>query len=412
MGERLNWQVVPDDNNVTTVDPSSVHHYELFNTTVFQVIKYKEREYGINLDWADPDQSNPSIRFQRESGTADPIRFGERFAIHVRDGGYLRYGEREYGINLKWSDDPHYEWRIRREAADANTVVQTTDIVGLFNTIANDYLFYDPRRYGINLKWLRDEGKFNDVPWWENALNAVAGFLNELIDVLKEIGNRVAGLVDAILTLIGIMLPKRLRIRVVILRDVDGRALLGDERLPQAQRDAQMQQVNDAIDVAREVFKKEANVRIRAAGGKLIETLKFPAPASVLDVGCDGEAWADDFKEAGSYFRRHQAANASGNLLGYAAPLTVFVVKDVEGKIGCSLGPLTNYVTVDLEGMAYFRTHGDTRPTTLAHELGHACALWHVKRKKNLMHADRDRGRALGVIQQVVFRDSRHVTFL
>ncbi|HEU5169515.1 MAG TPA: hypothetical protein VFU46_03195, partial [Gemmatimonadales bacterium] len=61
----------------------------------------------------------------------------------------------------------------------------------------------------------------------------------------------------------------------------------------------------------------------------------------------------------------------------------MFVVRDVMGKKGCSLGPLTDYATLDPDGVK--------SGNTLAHELGHACGLWHSCSKSNLMWKNSDR---------------------
>jgi hypothetical protein len=82
----------------------------------------------------------------------------------------------------------------------------------------------------------------------------------------------------------------------------------------------------------------------------------------------------------------------------------VFVVRDVVGKCGCSLGPLGDYVTVDRDGL------GGTR-RILAHELGHSCGLRHVGGEGNLMRP-RNPGERLTRWQRAVLRSSRHVTYL
>jgi hypothetical protein len=383
---------------------------------VLQRVVYGSQEYGINLVWDDPDPTSPSIRFLPLSGATTPITYGERVAIHVRGGGYLRYGEREYGINLKWSDSPVYEWRLRGDSPPNNTPIDITNSVGLFNTVSSDYLFYDPRRHGINLKWLRDKGKHNSKPWYESVTDAASGFFSELGNFFYELINRGIGVVDFVLTFFGIMLPKRVRLRIVILRDERGRAIIADERLPESQRAAQQKQLDDAIAVIRKCFKDQLNTKVRAAGGTLIETLKFPAPRSALYVKCGAGAWGEDYQDAGRYFRSNMVANNSHYLLGYGAAITIFVVEDIEDKIGCSLGPLTDYVLVDREGLQTTRDAPEPRPTTPMHEIGHSCGLWHrwpaVLHTGNLMKSDVPRGITLELYQRAIVRNSRHVTFL
>jgi hypothetical protein len=85
-------------------------------------------------------------------------------------------------------------------------------------------------------------------------------------------------------------------------------------------------------------------------------------------------------------------------------PVTVFVVRDVLGKAGCSLGPLVDYVTVDM-GALKSRTR-----RVLVHELGHACGLPHSGAAGNLM-LPRRMGERLQPWQVAVLRTSRHVSY-
>jgi len=101
----------------------------------------------------------------------------------------------------------------------------------------------------------------------------------------------------------------------------------------------------------------------------------------------------------------HRAAADRPDLELFGAPLTVFVVRDVVGKCGCSLGPFGDYVTVDAEGLG-----GRTR-RILAHELGHSCGLRHKRDERNLMRP-KGPGEELTAWQTAVFRSSRHVTYL
>ncbi|WP_157519375.1 hypothetical protein [Herbidospora mongoliensis] len=416
MSDQVNWFVIPSDNSVTSILSNNEPSYDLFNETVFQRLVYGEREYGINLVWEDPEPATPSIRFLAASGAPSAILYGERVAINVRGGGYLRYGEREYGINLKWSDEPVYEWRLLGNPSLVNTPVDIANPVGLYNTVANDYVFYDPRRYGINLKWLRDKGKFNSKPWYESVADALTGILDELGNFVFEIVNRAFGVVDFVLTFFGIMLPKRVRVRIVILRGADGRAIIADGRLPQRDLAAQKQELDDAIAVIKKCFREQLNTRVRAAGGVLVETLPFPAPQAALHVRCGTGAWREDFQEAGKYFRYNAATNRSQALLGYGAPITIFVVDDVEDKVGCSISLLSDYVVVDRVGMQSTKGAPEPRPTTPMHELGHACGLWHswpaLLHTGNLMKSGTPRGIILELYQRAIMRNSRHITFL
>ena len=405
MSDELNWRIIPSDNSMTAVIPStSLHGYDLFNEFVFQRLIYREREYGINLVWDDPDPSTPSIRFLPLRGGSTPIDYGERVAIHVRGGGYLKYAERDYGINLKWSDSPIYEWRLRGEGSQPNTPVDLTQSVGLFNIVRADYLFYDPRRYGINLKWVSDKGKHNSTPWYEDVFNAVSGFVAGLVTLFLEFGNRLFGVVDFVLTFFGIMLPKRVRIRIVILRGPEGKPVVSNAA-----------QINKAIEVIRKCCSEQLNTSVRAAKGLMIETLPFPAPHSALYPVCGGGALLDELQSAGTYYREHMVGNLFTNFLGYGAPITIFLVDDIAGKLGCSLGPLTNYVLVDNAGMQDSPNAPEPRPTTAMHEIAHACGLWHriqFAHTGNLMRAGTPRNIILELYQRALMRNSRHITFL
>jgi hypothetical protein len=128
---------------------------KLVNRTIRMCLGYKVRLVGINLGWRDCDSISPNIRLVRQTtGDQRPLVFGERLAIQVRGRGYLRYGQRTYGINLVWSNTPSYEWEIRGGAI--GELVQTGMPMALYNRVEADTLIYCKRLYGINLRWTDD----------------------------------------------------------------------------------------------------------------------------------------------------------------------------------------------------------------------------------------------------------------
>jgi hypothetical protein len=207
-------------------------------------------------------------------------------------------------------------------------------------------------------------------------------------NVLREAGNRVVGIPEAAASLAGRRRRKRLRVRVVILRDEQGKPVATPE------------QVEPSLAEARRVLRETLAIDLAPAAEPLVRTLEVPAPPEALDSPCAEGSYRADFGENGAFFRRHRER---GGVTGSGAPITVFVVRDVLGKAGCSLGPLVDYVTVDMTALQ------GKRLRVLAHELGHACGLPHSSAAENLMLPSR-MGDRLQPWQVAVFRSSRHVT--
>jgi len=134
----------------------------------------------------------------------------------------------------------------------------------------------------------------------------------------------------------------------------------------------------------------------------MVEIITEPAPEAALSVECGGGALKNEFGEAREYFAKHLAGwNAVPVSLTF--PITAFVVREIKGKIGCSLGPLSDYVTLALGGVK--------NTSTLAHEIGHACNLWHSGDQSNLMWPDANRGDKVKWFQKNLLRSSRHVLY-
>jgi hypothetical protein len=140
-------------------------------------------------------------------------------------------------------------------------------------------------------------------------------------------------------------------------------------------------------------------VKVLAYSKNQVEIIEEQAPQSALEVACDG---SDLFGDDGDFFAHHLAGwNAIPIALTF--PVTAFIISNIKDTKGCSLGPLTDYVLVDRDGVFV--------PSTLAHELGHACNLWHSGTKSNLMYHPDDRGDGVKWFQRNLLRSSRHVTY-
>jgi hypothetical protein len=209
------------------------------------------------------------------------------------------------------------------------------------------------------------------------------------LNIIRETGNRVVGIPELAGSLAGSRQPKKLRIRVVILRDEQGRPVAGAD------------DVEPSLAVARRVLRETVAVDLVPAAEPVVRTLETPAPAAALDSPCAEGSYRADFGPGGDFFRRHREL---GGITGSGSPITVFVVRDVLGKAGCSLGPLVDHVTVDMSALT------GRRLRVLAHELGHACGLPHSNAAENLM-LPKGMGDRLEPWQIAVFRSSRHVTY-
>ena len=213
----------------------------------------------------------------------------------------------------------------------------------------------------------------------------IKGATRILIRIIVEVPHRfVINIFD---TLFGFLSwpEKRLRVGIFILQD------------PQTNPAVSPADLDTAIEYAKTSFKKNFNTRLLPHKNMqpFTEMLQKKAPYEALNTKGSIGALAEEFKITGSFF--------ASNLSGLFYPITAFVVLDIDHASGCSLGPLTDYVTLDPVGAK--------NASTLAHEIAHACGLWHIRSKSNLLWRTFSRGDEVKWWQKNIFRGSRHVTY-
>jgi Repeat of unknown function (DUF5648) len=262
----------------------------------------------------------------------------------------------------------------------------------------------------------------------ENTLFSVPG----IGDVLRDLWNGLLGvgwgLIDVgemILGFLGIRPEKRMRIMVIIQEDEEGHAV------------ATTAEIFPLLQLAIDTFKGQANVRllpvgpfrysspfqdIPTASEDYIYREELGSRADTLDVDCDADLLVDDLGIIGSQFNYKLSRDLffAGwrRLIGYGAPVAAFAVRSFKNghSAGCSLGPLADYVVVRFAPDPVSKALPRNR--NLAHELGHACNLWHPSYPggpdpNNLMTpvSQGGVGFELRTEQVVLLRASRHVTY-
>lgn len=245
--------------------------------------------------------------------------------------------------------------------------------------------------------------------------NGAKKFVKTSIKVLKGVKGATKWSVDTfVVKPVGFLsswIPqtKKLRIQVFILRDnITDRSLLNA---------AARIELDNAISYATTTFRSKFDIDLIAYGSPLIQILPKPAPIAALDVACDFGAIKNELGAAGTYFEKNLAGwNVVPISLTF--PISIFIVRTIAGKIGCSLGAASDYVTLSSVPESTSSVSGISSLSTLAHELAHCCGLYHRNEVNNLMYENDSDGRGnvrgsdVTYWQKTIVRSSRHVTFL
>lgn len=206
---------------------------------------------------------------------------------------------------------------------------------------------------------------------WLLSIPIVGRLLRLLLNLAHSIfGRWVMNLPDLVIGLFGARPLKIVRLCVIILRDENGNPFASEA------------EVQAEIDLARQIWRNEANIEIFAEG---IHTVDRPAPWWALDVFCDFPAFLEDIVGRGMYFESTAAwqcpTRAAGRVIGVGKSIVAFRVRRIAEATGCVLGVGTSdYIT-------FQGTNIDCH--TLAHEIGHMLGLLHccAGNPNNLMNS-------------------------
>ena len=218
------------------------------------------------------------------------------------------------------------------------------------------------------------------------SIPIIGGILRTLLNWVREIFWRLAGIPDFILSLFGIRLPKKMYVRLII---------LNNNGVPITNEAAAL----GAITAAQTIYNNQCNINLIYRG---VCIPRLTTPREALSISCDVNGFFADWGLAGTYYQFVSATcgfeDGWRSVLGYGAPIIVFVIRNVRPSDrviitpagtsttttdGCSMGPTVDYVVVD-RGLAI---PPNIQYGSIAHEIGHACGLPHDSGANNLMNA-------------------------
>jgi len=238
------------------------------------------------------------------------------------------------------------------------------------------------------------------------AIPVIGGIIRTVLNWVLEVVWRIVGIFEFLGSLVGIRLRKKMYFGIVI-------PVINDTPLI---TEAQAQPWSDA---ATEIYDRTCNVDLRFTG--FCETGVQP-PGGTITVDCGVGGFFADWWLDGSWFEFvPNTCKFQSNwrrVTGFGGEIIVFMVNGFSSNsLGCSMSGTHNYVTV-LAPPPGGGVVGSTAPfnDTVAHEIGHACLLWHTSTTGNTNLMDTG-GRStttpvLDRLQVAMVRSSRHCVYI
>ena len=117
---------------------------------------WSNETFGVNLGWS---EGNSLWKVQAPGG--HEVMYGEKVALRVWGGGWLKYGHQTWGVDLQLSDTPSFEWYII--GAPPGDQVDSEEFA-LWDSGANDYLVFGHQTWGVDLNWYKKTQPQNSPP--------------------------------------------------------------------------------------------------------------------------------------------------------------------------------------------------------------------------------------------------------
>lgn len=138
--------------------------YNLFSKSNNKYLTYGKQSVGINLVYS-ASPSDKKIHFVLPDGKEREILTGEPVALGIGGGeAFLRYQNRPVGINLDWSVNPSYEWRIYGASGEKGKPISTEQYIAIGNVNVKperDFMIFLKRPAAVDLGWTSSPG------WWD-----------------------------------------------------------------------------------------------------------------------------------------------------------------------------------------------------------------------------------------------------
>lgn len=159
--EVLSWKFGGKSGNVRSQNTYTTNTgYSLQCISNNQYLSWGKQNLGINLVFM-TKETDKKIHFVLPDNQEREILTGEAVALGIGGGdAFLRYAERSVGINLEWTSNPSYEWRLFDASGETGKRIATGALTAIGNANVKpsaDFMIY-LERPGADIGWTTSPG--------------------------------------------------------------------------------------------------------------------------------------------------------------------------------------------------------------------------------------------------------------